>query len=160
MRALVFTLVGLSLAPPTGRGHAQSNSVPRFEAARDEAARRAADSLQLSPQQREAFYTHVDTAVADARLARAAGGRMAIDSALALVVRETGRKMHFVRQARVIFSDMYARRAGDRDRAPGTEEELWRSPANVAGLIELYRQNPDASDWEMERAMAVAFRKP
>ena len=83
-----------------------------------------------------------------------------MDSALALVVRETGRKLRFVRHARALFSDMYARRQNDRDRRPGTEEELWRSPVNVTRLIELYRENPDASDHEMERAMAAVFRQP
>jgi hypothetical protein len=66
--------------------------------------------------------------------------------------------MRFLRQARVLFSEMYARRSGDEDRAPGSEEELWRSSRNVTGLIALYRKNPSASDSELERAMAPSFR--
>jgi hypothetical protein len=55
---------------------------------------------------------------------------------------------------------MYARRRGDADRTPGTEDELWRSQRNIAVLIELYRKNPDAREFEMERAMATVFRAP
>jgi len=91
-------------------------------------------------------------------VANPAGGRMVIDSAISVVTRETGRKMRFLRQARLLFSEMFARRSGDSDRAPCSEEELWRSSRNVAGLIDLYRKNPDASDADLERAMAPAFR--
>ncbi|HET8624150.1 MAG TPA: hypothetical protein VFM14_11345 [Gemmatimonadales bacterium] len=139
---------------------AVAQTAASFDAKADPAARRAADSLELSPSQRDAFYANVDTAIAYGLAANPVAGRPAVDSVLALVVHETGRKMRFVRQARMLFSDMFARRANDRNRPRGTEEELWRSPANVANLIELYRDNPDASDHEMERAMAAAFRPP
>ena len=83
-----------------------------------------------------------------------------IDSSIALVARETAKKMKFIREARLVFADMYARRRGDANRTPGTEDELWRSQRNIAALIELYRKNPDAQDFEMERAMAGVFRAP
>lgn len=161
MRSLILTLA--ALATPAGLVPgvvAQTVPGSSFDAAADSTARRAADSLELSASQRTVFFENVDTAVAGSLVANPSGGRPTVDSALGLVVRETGRKLRFVRQARIIFSDMFARRANDRDRPPGTEEELWRSPANVAELIELYRDNPDASDHEMERAMAAVFRKP
>ncbi len=131
-----------------------------FEASADAAVRRAADSLELSESQRSVFYENVDTAVADGFIVNPAAGRPMVDSALAQVVRETGRKIRFVRHARVLFGEMYARRANDSEPPPGTEEELWRSPVNVARLIELYRENPEAGDHEIQRAMAAAFRKP
>ncbi len=155
IRTLAALAAGAGLAPD---GVAQSPVATTFDAEADDAVRRAADSLELTASQRIAFFQNVDTAVADGRVVNPAGGRPAVDSALAQVVRETGRKLRFVRQARVIFSDMFARRANDRARRPGTEEELWRSPANVAKLIELYRDNPEASDHDMERAMASTFR--
>jgi hypothetical protein len=157
MVALVRTLSALAAAAGMVP-QAVAQAAPAFEAEADPAVRRAADSLELSESQRTAFYANVDTAVAYGLAGGPVGGRPAVDSALALVVRETGRKMRFVRQARVLFSDMFARRANDRNRPVGTEEELWRSPANVSSLIELYRDNPDASDHEMERAMAAAFK--
>ena len=46
------------------------------------------------------------------------------------------------------------------NRIQATEDELWRSPRNVSGLIELYRKNPNAQDFEIERAMAPAFAIP
>jgi hypothetical protein len=156
VRMLAALLAGSALAP---LARAQTAGPATFEAAGDAAVRRAADSLELTASQRTVFFENVDTAVAYGLAANPSGGRPAVDSALVLVVRETGRKMQFVRHARVIFSDMFARRANDRDRAPGTEEELWRSPANVAMLIELYRDNPNASDHDMERAMAAAFKR-
>jgi len=125
---------------------------------RDPPAMRAADSLSLTPAQRTAFFQAYGEALRGTLEVNPGAGRAEVDSVLGLLVRETGRKMHFVRQARAVFSDMYARRSGDPDRAPGTEEELWRSPKNVASLIELYRKNPDASDFELERAMAPSFR--
>ncbi|MGH7519294.1 MAG: hypothetical protein ACREOC_17820 [Gemmatimonadales bacterium] len=155
IRTLAALVAGAGLAPD---GAAQLPAATTFAAEADSAARWAADSLELTAPQRFAFFQNVDTAVADGMAANPAGGRPAVDSALAQVVKETGRKMRFVRQARVIFSDMFARRANDRGRPPGTEEELWRSPANVAKLIELYRDNPEASDHDMERAMASTFR--
>jgi hypothetical protein len=161
MRAFIHSAFRVLTALVVGAGGtAAAQTAPAFDAKADPAAQRAADSLELSASQREAFYANVDTAVAYGLAANPVGGRPAVDTALAQVVRETGRKMRFVRQARVLFSDMFARRANDRNRAPGTEEELWRSPANVARLIELYRENPDASDHEIERAMAAAFRPP
>jgi hypothetical protein len=102
----------------------------------------------------------VDAAAHYLLTANPSAGRPAIDSALGVVIRETSRKLRFLRQARLLFGEMYHRRAGDDDRAPGTEDELWRSPRNVSGLIELYRKNPGASDSEMERAMAPSFRAP
>lgn len=157
LRALAMLAAGGGVSV---EGIAQSDAGPPFQAARDGAARRAADSLELTPPQRASFYANVDTAVALVALTDSSDGRAGVDSALALVVRETGRKLRFVRHARALFSDMYARRQNDRDRRPGTEEELWRSPVNVTRLIELYRENPDASDHEMERAMAAVFRQP
>lgn len=156
IRPLLGLVAAAALAPG---GAAQAPSSPAFDAATDPAARRAADSLELSESQRSVFFDNVVAAVSHGMAANPDGGRPAVDSALALVVRETSRKLRFVRQARVIFSDMFARRANDSDRQPGTEEELWRSPTNVAVLIKLYRDNPDASDHEMERAMAAAFRR-
>jgi hypothetical protein len=155
IRTCAARAAGVGLAPGAV---AQTTSPPSFDAEADAAVRRAADSLELTASQRTVFFGNVDTAVVVGLLANPAGGRPTVDSAVAMVVRETGRKMRFVRQARVIFSDMFARRANDRDRPPGTEEELWRSPANVAKLIELYRDHPDASDHDMERAMAAAFK--
>ncbi len=156
IRAIAGLVAAVALTPAAA---GQAPLAPPFDAKADAAVRRAADSLELAPSQRDVFYANVDTAVAYGMAADPAGGRPAVDSALAVVVRETGRKLRFVRQARVLFSEMFARRANDRDRAPGTEEELWRSPGNVAKLIELYRANPDASDSDMERAMAPAFRR-
>jgi hypothetical protein len=161
MISLIRTLAALAAAGGVVPGTAAQAPPPAiFDAEADPAARRAADSLELTPSQRTAFFANVDTAVAFSVAANPSAGRAAVDSVLAQVVQETGRKLHFVRQARMIFSDMFARRANDRDRPPGTEEELWRSPANVAKLIELYRENPGASDHDMERAMAAAFRAP
>jgi hypothetical protein len=161
MVSLIRTLAALVAAggavPATV---AQAPPRATFDAEADPAVRRAADSLELTSSQRTVFFANVDTAVAIRVAANPDGGRPSVDSALTQVVHETGRKLRFVRQARVIFSDMFARRANDSDRPPGTEEELWRSPANVATLIKLYRDNPDASDHDMERAMAVAFKKP
>lgn len=157
LRTLAALTTGSGLA---AEGIAQAAGAPAFAAANDLAVRRAADSLDLSPSQRATFYANVDTAVALTVLSDPAGGRPAVDSALAVIVRETGRKLRFVRQARAVFSDMFARRRNDRDRRTGSEEELWRSPANVTRLIELYRADPDASEYEMERAMAAAFRQP
>ena len=114
--------------------------------------------LALTEAQRQLFYRNVQSVVGEALAANPGGGRTVIDSAVSVVIRETGRKMKFLRQARLLFSEMFARRSGDDDRASGTEEELWRSSRNVAGLIDLYRKNPDASDAELERAMAPAFR--
>jgi hypothetical protein len=125
---------------------------------RDPAAMRAADSLSLTQPQRTAFFQAYREALRGTLEVNPTAGRAQFDSVLGLLVRETGRKMRFVRQARAVFSDMFARRSGDPDRAPGTEEELWRSPKNVASLIELYRKNPDATDYELERAMAPSFR--
>lgn len=156
IRMLAVLVAGPGLAP---LALAQTAGPVTFNAARDTAVRRAADSLELTASQRTVFFENVDTAVAYGLAADPRGGRPAVDSALVLVVRETGRKLQFVRHARVIFSDMFARRVNDRDRAAGTEEELWRSPANVAKLIELYRENPNASDHDMERAMTAAFRR-
>jgi hypothetical protein len=155
IRTLAVLVAGVGLAPA---GAAQAPAATTFDAGADSAVRRAADSLELTELQRSAFFQNVDTAVAVGMAANPDGGRPAVDSALAHVVRETGRKLRFVRQARVIFSDMFARRANDRSRRAGTEEELWRSPMNVAKLIELYRDNPEASDHDMERAMASTFR--
>lgn len=157
LRTLAALAAGAGLA---AEGIAQSATTPSFRAAGDTAVQRAADSLDLSPSQRTTFYANVDTAVTYGVLADPSGGRPTVDSAVAAVVRETGRKLRFVRHARVVFSDMYARRQNDRNRRVGTEEELWRSPVNVTQLIELYRENPDASEHEMERAMAAAFRQP
>ena len=134
------------------------SSPAAFDAERDSTCISAADMLDLSEAQRQLFYKNVQIVVGDAVAANPAGGRMVIDSAISVVTRETGRKMRFLRQARLLFSEMFARRSGDSDRAPGSEEELWRSSRNVAGLIDLYRKNPDASDADLERAMAPAFR--
>jgi len=153
-------------------GHAQSADSPTppvttatvttadYDAASDTAAIGAAETLGLSDAQRQAFYDNVDALAHHALIANPSAGRPAIDSALGVVIRETSRKLRFLRQARVLFSDMYARRSSDADRPSGTEDELWRSSRNVSGLIELYRKNPNASDPEIERAMAPAFRTP
>jgi hypothetical protein len=165
---------GLVLAfVAVARGHAQSadssissvattTAAPAadYDAAQDPAAIGAAETLGLSEPQRQAFFENVDAAAHYLLNANPSGGRPAIDSALGVVIRETSRKLRFLRQARLLFGEMYQRRAGDDDRAPGTEDELWRSPRNVSGLIELYRKNPSASDPEMERAMAPSFRAP
>jgi hypothetical protein len=158
MISLLRTLAALTAAGGLAPGATAQTAASGFDASADPASRRAADSLELTTPQRTVFFEAVDTAVAIGLAANPSGGRPMVDSALALIVRETGRKMRFVRHARVLFGEMYGRRARDRDRPPGTEEELWSSPGNVARLIELYRRNPDASDHEMERAMAAAFR--
>jgi hypothetical protein len=151
-------------------GHAQSADTPsssvatatvdnaaKFDAAEDSSAIAAAETLGLSEPQRKLFYRNIEAVAQHLLTTNSAGGRSAIDSALSIVIRETSRKMRFLRQARVLFSEMYARREGDSDRAPGTEEELWRSSRNVNCLITLYRKNPNATDFEIERAMAPSF---
>ena len=161
----------LLLSMAAVRGHAQSADSPTqpvatasvadpaaFDAEGDSSCSSAAETLGLSEPQRKLFYQNVRTAVGDAMAANPGGGRGVVDSAISVVIRETARKMRFLRQARLLFSEMFARRSGDDDRAPGSEEELWRSSRNVAGLISLYRKNPEASDAELERAMAPAFR--
>jgi len=132
----------------------------RFDASQDSFSLAAADGLGLAETQRKAFLDNVQAVVHDALIINPAGGRPLIDSSIVLVARETGKKMRFIREARLVFADMYARREGDADRTPGTEDELWRSQRNIAALIELYRKNPDAPDFEMERAMAPVFRAP
>jgi hypothetical protein len=162
-------LASVAAAP----GHAQSADSPSplvatataadatdYDAAHDTAAIAVAETLGLSDAQRTAFYENVDALAHEAMIRDHSSGRPLIDSALTVVIRETSRKLRFLRQARALFSDMYARRSNDRDRAPGSEDELWRSSRNVTGLIELYRKNPEASDPEIERAMAPAFRVP
>jgi hypothetical protein len=165
---------GLMLAfVVVARGHAQSADSPshpattattattaEYDAASDTAVVGAAETLGLSEAQRRAFYDNVDALAHEVLITNPSAGRPAIDSVLGIVIRETNRKLRFLRQARLLFSEMYARRSRDRDRTPGTEDELWRSSRNVSGLIELYRKNPNASDPEMERAMAPAFRAP
>lgn len=165
---------GLMLAfVVVARGHAQSADSPShpattattattadYDAASDTAVVGAAETLGLSEAQRRAFYDNVDALAHEVLITNPSAGRPAIDSVLGIVIRETSRKLRFLRQARLLFSEMYARRSRDRDRTPGTEDELWRSSRNVSGLIELYRKNPNASDPEMERAMAPAFRAP
>jgi hypothetical protein len=162
---LLLALVAL------GRGQAQSADPPSlaattatattdYEAANDTAAVSAADMLGLNDAQRQSFYDNVNALAQQALIRNPSSGRLSIDSALGLVVRETGRKLRFLRQARLLFSDMYARRSNDRDRVAASEDQLWRSPRNVSGLIELYRKNPNASDADLERAMAPAFRGP
>jgi hypothetical protein len=126
---------------------------------RDAAAQHAADSMKLTEEQRKVFFKTYADAVAAAVRTNPKQPEQAIDSARNLVVKETGKKMRFVRQARLIFADMYARRAHDKSRTPGTEEELWRSPKNVRTLIALYREKPDASDSDLERAMAPSFEQ-
>jgi hypothetical protein len=161
MNALLRTTAALAAACGFAADSiAQSATAPGFRAAEDSTVQRAADHLDLTPPQRATFYATVDTAVALVAEPDSAGRRATVDSALAIVVRETGRKLRFVRQARAVFSDMFARRQNDHDRRAGTEEELWRSPDNVSRLIELYRKNPEASDHEMERAMAAGLRRP
>jgi hypothetical protein len=152
-------LLLLSVAATAGR--AQSADTPSqpavtasvadtaaFDAERDSSCIAAAETLGLSEAQRQLFYKNVQAVVGDALAAHPDVGRSVIDSAVFVVTRETGRKMRFLRQARLLFSEMFARRSGDDDRAPGSEEELWRSSRNVAGLIDLYRKNPEASDAE------------
>jgi len=165
---------GLLLALlPVGRGHAQSPDSPsppvtttaiaepaEYDAEHDSAAINAAETLGLSEAQRKAFYEAVQDVAHVLLTNNPAAGRPAIDSALGLVIRETSRKMRFLRQARLLFSEMYARRLNDSDRPAVTEADLWRSPRNVSGLIELYRRNPEATDPELERAMAPSFRAP
>ncbi len=131
--------------------------VIRFSPLRDAAAARAADSLKLTAAQRQAFFQAYAEGVATALRADPSGGKSVVDSVRGVVVEETGRKVRFVRQARLIFADMYARRARDKARAPGTEEELWRSAKNVECLIALYRDEPNASDVDFERAMTRSF---
>jgi hypothetical protein len=151
-------------------GHAQSADTPsssvvtatvddaaKFDPAQDSSAIAAAEMLGLTEPQRKVFYGNIEAVAQHLLTTNPAGGRPAIDSALSIVIRETGRKMKFLRQARLLFSEMYARRQGDSDRAAGTEEELWRSSRNVKCLITLYRQNPNATDFEIERAMAPSF---
>ncbi len=160
----------LALVAPL-RGHAQSADSPsssittasvadaaEFDAAHDSSAIAAAEMLGLTEAQRKLFFQNTEAVAQELLIANPAGGRAAIDSALSIVIRETGRKMKFLRQARLLFSEMYARRQGDNDRAAGTEEELWRSSVNVSGLIKLYHNNPNASDFEIERAMAPSLR--
>lgn len=155
-----------SPSPPATSSSATSSSASTatasaaYDASGDSAAVSAADMLGLNDVQRRAFYDNVEALVQESLLRNPSAGQPAIDSALGFVIRETGRKLRFLRQARLLFSDMYARRSNDGDRAPGTEDELWRSPRNVSGLIELYRKNPNASDSDLERAMAPAFRGP
>lgn len=132
----------------------------RFQASQDSFTLAAADGLGLAAGQRKAFLDNVQAVVHDALIINPAGGRPLIDSSIVLVARETGKKMRFIREARLVFSDMYARRKDDAGRTPGTEEELWRSSRNISALIELYRENPDAQDFEMERAMAPVFQAP
>jgi len=152
-------------------GHAQSADTPsssvatatvdnaaKFDAAQDSSAIAAAETLGLTEPQRKLFYGNIEAVTQYLLSTNSAGGRAAaIDSALSIVIRETSRKMRFLRQARLLFSEMYARREGDSDRAPGTEEELWRSSRNVNCLITLYRRNPNATDFEIEQAMAPSF---
>jgi hypothetical protein len=178
MRVCLGASAGLLLALGTvAPGLAQSadslsNSLPavapadqqpgpaRFDASQDSFTLATADGLGLAESQRKAFFDNVQAVVHDALVINPAGGRPLIDSSIVLVARETGKKMRFIREARLVFADMYARRKGDADRTPGTEDELWRSQRNIAALIELYRKNPDAQDFEMERAMAPVFRAP
>ena len=160
----------LVLLPPC-RSHAQTadstttsaaiaSATGGFDATQDARTIAAADSLGVSGSQRQIFFNNVQAVVQSAQVSFPEGGRPVVDSALKLVVVETGRKLRFVRHARVLFSDMYARRAKDEDRLRLTEEELWRSPRNVSGLIALFRKDPDPSDFEIERAMAPSFRVP
>lgn len=172
MRVFLGTSVVLMLAlVATRRGDAQSaysaspspSTVPdaaAFDAEHDPATLAAAESLRLSEPQRKLFFSNVQAVAREALTLHPSDGRAAIDSSLTVVVQETDRKMRFLRQARMLFSEMYARRANDVDRAPGTENELWRSSRNVSGLIELYRNNPNPSDSDLERAMAPSFRIP
>ncbi len=160
----------LALVAPL-RGHAQSADSPsssvatasvadaaEFDAAHDSSAVAAAEMLRLTEAQRKIFFQNTEAGAQQLLTDNPAGGQNTIDSALSIVIRETSRKMKFLRQARLLFSEMYARREGDNDRAAGTEEALWRSSRNVSGLINLYRNNPNASDFEMERAMAPSLR--
>jgi hypothetical protein len=176
MRAWLGTSAGLLLvlgAAAPGRAQSAdstSRSQPtmaagqpdhdRFDALQDSFAIETADGLGLAGGQRRVFFENVQAVVHDALVINPAGGRELIDSSIVLVARETGKKIRFIRQARLLFGDMYARRKGDANRTPGTEEDLWRSPRNVSGLIELYRRNPNAQDFEIERAMAPAFTPP
>jgi hypothetical protein len=136
-----------------------SITVIRINPMRDAAAQHAADSMKLTEEQRRAFFQTYADAVAEAVRTNPNQPEQAIDSVRHLVVLETGKKLRFVRQARLIFADMYARRAHDKSRAPGSEEELWRSRKNVQTLIALYRDKPDASDADLERAMAPSFEQ-
>jgi hypothetical protein len=131
--------------------------VIRFNPYRDVAAQRSADSMGLTPDQRAVYFKNYAVAVGQMLQTHPSAGRVEIDSVRSELVRDTGRKVRFVRQARRLFADMYARRARDKARAPGTEEELWRSSKNVASLIALYRENPEATDTDLERAMAPSF---
>lgn len=131
-----------------------------FQASQDSFAVQTADGMSLAPGQRKVFFDNVQAVVHDALIINPAGGRATIDSSIVLVARETEKKLRFIRQARMLFGEMYNRRKGDPDRAQGTEDELWRSPANISGLIKLYRKNPNPPDFEIERAMAPAFRTP
>lgn len=150
---------GRAAAAETTATSDSSVVVIRFSPLRDAAAQHAADSLELTPEQRTIFFRTFAEGVSTALRANPASPQPAIDSVRSLVVVETGRKMRFVRQARLIFADMFSRRARDKARAPGTEEELWRSPKNVETLIALYREKPNASDDELEHAMAPSFSR-
>jgi hypothetical protein len=132
----------------------------RFDAQQDPFAIETADGLGLVGGQRKVFFDNVQAVVHDALIINPAGGRAVIDSSVAIVARETGKKIKFIRQARLLFGEMYSRRKGDANRIQATEDELWRSPRNVSGLIELYRRNPSPQDYEIERAMAPAFTIP
>ena len=135
-------------------------AVGGFDASQDTFAIETADGLGLVAGQRKVFFDNVQAVAHDALIINPAGGRGAIDSSIVIVARETGKKLRFIRQARLLFGEMYARRKDDPDRVQGTEEELWRSPRNISGLIQLYRKNPSAPDFEIERAMAPAFHIP
>jgi hypothetical protein len=147
-----------SHSPPTAAP--EEPGPDRFDAQRDPFAVETADGLGLVGGQRKVFFDNVQAVVHDALIINPAGGRAVIDSSVAVVARETGKKIKFIRQARLLFGEMYARRKGDANRIQATEDELWRSPRNVSGLIELYRRNPNAQDFEIERAMAPAFAIP
>jgi len=176
MRAWLGTSAGLLLVlGVVAPGRAQSaDSTPahqptvatgqtgpdRFDALQDTFAIETADGLGLTGGQRKVFFDNVQAVVHDALVINPGAGREVIDSSIGLVARETGKKIRFIRQARLLFGEMYARRKGDPNRVQATEEELWRSPRNVSGLIELYRKNPNPQDFEIERAMAPAFTPP
>ena len=130
----------------------------RFDASQDPFTLETADGLGLVAGQRKVFFDNVQAVVHDALIVNPAAGRDAIDSSIQLVAIETAKKIKFIRQARLLFGEMYARRHGDADRPQGSEDELWRSPRNVSGLIQLYRKNQSPPDYEIERAMAPAFR--
>lgn len=135
-------------------------AVGGFNASQDTFAIETADGLGLVAGQRKVFFDNVQAVAHDALVINPAAGRAAIDSSIIIVARETGKKLRFIRQARLLFGEMYARRKDDPDRVQGTEEELWRSPRNISGLIQLYRSNPNAPDFAIERAMAPAFHVP